>query len=157
MIREVCENCAVSKIGLLENVISGAVDAPRSTAWLVGAFALLALSMAGAGIYGVVSHSVLRRTREIGVRLALGSGRGRVAWLVLTTGLRYTLIGILAGTATSWALAKWLRTLLYEVPVHDPVSFALAPAALVLVAIGASLLPAWRAIGIDPACSLREG
>jgi putative ABC transport system permease protein len=143
MVREVCGECAVSKVARMENV--------------VGLFAALALGMAAAGIYGVVSHSVLRRTREIGVRLALGSGRGRVAWLVLSGGLRSTLIGILLGTAASWGMARWIRTLLFEVPEHDPLSFGMAPAVLVLVAICAGLLPAWRAMRIDPSHSLREG
>jgi putative ABC transport system permease protein len=157
LVKEVCPDCAVSKVARMENVIAQSVESPRSTAWLVGSFALLALGMAAAGIYGVVSHSVLRRTREIGVRLALGSSRAAVAWLVLSTGLRYTLFGIAIGAAASWAMAHWIRTLLFQVPEHDPVSFGLAPAVLVLVALCASLLPTSRALRIDPANSLREG
>jgi ABC-type antimicrobial peptide transport system permease subunit len=126
-------------------------------AWLVGGFALLALGLAAAGIYGVVSHGVVRRTRELGVRLALGASRGRVAWLVIGSSLGYALVGTVAGLAASWALARWIGTLLYGVPEHDPVSFSIAPVALVAVAILASLVPMCRALSIDPAKSLREG
>ena len=109
MVQEVCTNCAVGRIARLESVVSTAVGAPRSTAWLVGGFALLALGLAAAGIYGVVSHAVLRRTRELGVRLALGAGRGRVAWLVVSSSIRYTLAGSVAGLAASWMLAHGSR------------------------------------------------
>jgi len=157
MIQEVCANCAVSKIARMGAVVSSAMEAPRSMAWLVGGFALLALGLAAAGIYGVVSHAVLRRTRELGVRLALGASRRRVAWLVLGSSLRYTLAGAAIGLAASWAIVRWIKTLLYGVAEHDLVSFSIPPVALVAVAILASLFPMYRAIRIDPAKSLREG
>jgi predicted permease len=157
MVQEVCASCAVGKVARMETVVAAAVEAPRSMAWLVGGFALLALGLAAAGIYGVVSHGVVRRTRELGVRLALGASRGRVAWLVIGSSLGYALVGTVAGLAASWALARWIGTLLYGVPEHDPVSFSIAPVALVAVAILASLVPMCRALSIDPAKSLREG
>lgn len=157
MIKEVCANCAVSKIARMETVVAGAVEAPRSMAWLVGGFALLALGLVVAGVYGVVSHGVLRRTRELGVRLALGASRSRVAWLVVGSSLRCTLVGTAVGLAASWALARWIKTLLYGVAEHDLVSFSIAPLVLVTVAIFASLFPMYRAVRIDPAKSLREG
>src|SRR2546422_10878146 len=107
MIKEACANCAVSKIARMGAVVSGAVEAPRSTAWLVGGFALLALGLAAAGTYGVVSHGVIRRTRELGVRLALGASPGRVGWLVVGASLRYMLVGTVAGLSASWALSRW--------------------------------------------------
>jgi len=157
MTKEVCADCAVSKIARMETVVAVAVQAPRSMAWLVGGFALLALGLAVAGIYGVVSHGVLRRTREIGVRLALGAGRSHVAWLVVGSSLRYTLAGTAAGLSASWALARWVKTLLYGVAEHDLVSFAIPPVALTTVGVLASLFPVYRAVRIDPAKSLREG
>ncbi len=156
MIKEVCSNCAVSKIARMETVLSNAVQAPRSTAWLVGSFALLALGLAGAGIYGVVSHRVLRRTRELGVRLALGASRSHIAWLVIGSSLHDTLLGTAIGLAASWALARWIRTLLYGVATHDTVSFSVAPLVLVTAALLACLVPMYRAVRIDPAESLRE-
>jgi len=157
MVQEVCASCAVSKIGLMRDVAAAAVEAPRSTARLVSGLAMLALLLAAAGIYGVVSHGVLRRTRELGVRLALGAGRGRVAALVVASSLRAVAAGAMVGLGCSWGLAHWIRTLLYGIVEHDTVSFALAPVALVAVAVLASLLPVWRAVRIDPARSLREG
>lgn len=157
LIQEVCASCAVGKIARMETVVAAAVEAPRSMAWLVGGFALLALGLAAAGVYGVVSHGVLRRTRELGVRLALGASRGRVAWLVIGSSLSYTLAGTVVGLAASWALARWIATLLYGVPEHDPVSFSIAPLVLLAFAILASLVPVYRALTIDPAKSLREG
>jgi ABC-type antimicrobial peptide transport system permease subunit len=113
--------------------------------------------MAAAGIFGVVSHGVLRRTRELGVRLALGAGRGNVAWLVMGSSLRFTMAGALVGIGASWGLARWVKSLLFGVAEHDLVSFGIAPVVLVAVAVLASLLPMWRAVRIDPARSLREG
>ncbi len=157
MIREVCPACTVSKIAGMDTVVSNSVEAPRSIAWLVGAFALLALGLAAAGIYGVVSHTVIRRTREMGVRLALGASRGHLAWMVMATTLRCTLAGSVAGLAVSWALARVAKTLLFGVVEHDPISFSVAPVVLAAVALLAGLFPMYRAIRIDPAQSLREG
>jgi predicted permease len=155
MIQQVCPNCAVSKIATMEQVVAGAVEAPRSTAWLVGGFALLALGMAAAGIFGVVSHSVLRRTRELGIRMALGAGRLSVAWLILGSSLRFTLAGALVGLVACWPLVRLVKSLLFGIPEHDPLTFVLAPAALVVVAAVAAAFPARRAVRIDPARSLR--
>jgi hypothetical protein len=157
LVHEVCPTCAVSKVASMEQVAASAVEAPKSTAWLVGAFALLALGMAGAGIYGVVNHAVVRRTREMGVRMALGAGRGNVAALVVRSSLRGVLTGSLVGFAIAWALAKLIRSLLFGVAPHDPWSFAAGPVVLVLIALAASAPPAIRAAKIDPAQSLREG
>jgi putative ABC transport system permease protein len=157
MIKEVCANCAVSKIARMETVVAAAVATPRSMAWLVGGFALLALGLAAAGIYGVVSHGVLRRTRELGVRLALGASRTRLAWLVVASSLYYTLMGTVVGLFASWALARWIKAILYGIAEHDPISFSIPPVVLGTVGILASLLPMFRAVRIDPAQSLREG
>jgi putative ABC transport system permease protein len=157
MVKEVCANCAVSRIARMETVVANAVAAPRATAWLVGGFALLALALAAAGIYGVASHAVLRRTRELGVRLALGAGRRHVAWLVMGATLRNTLAGASVGLAVSWALARGIRALLFGIAEHDLASFALPPVLLVAVAIAAGLAPLCRALRIDPAATLREG
>ncbi len=157
MIKQVCATCAVDKIAPMQSIVNRAMDTPRSTAYLVGGFALLALGLAAAGIYGVVSHGVIRRTREVGVRLALGASRNRVAWLVIGSSLRYTLVGTVTGLCVSWALARWIKTLLYGIGEHDLLSFSIPAVALVTVGIIASLFPMYRAIKIDPAQSLREG
>jgi predicted permease len=157
MIQAVCPSCALGKVAGIETLVSDAVQTPRSTAWLVGGFALLALGMAAAGIFGVVSHGVLRRTRELGVRLALGAGRGNVARLVLGSSLRFTFAGAVAGLAASWAMVRWVRSLLFGVAEHDWLSFSAAPVVLLGIAVLAGLVPLLRALRIDPARSLREG
>jgi ABC-type antimicrobial peptide transport system permease subunit len=157
LVAEVCATCAVSKVARMKTLVSAAVEAPRSMAWLVGGFAMLALGLAAIGIYGVVSHGVLRRTRELGVRLALGASRGRVAWLVVGSILRYALLGAVAGLACAWALARWITTLLYGVGEHDLISFSVPPLVLIAAGLTASLYPVYRAVTIDPARSLREG
>jgi putative ABC transport system permease protein len=157
IVRGVCGTCAVSKIASMATVVSGAVAAPRSLAWLVGGFAMLAVMLAAAGVYGVVSHGVLRRTREIGIRLALGASPGSAAWLVMASSLRQVAAGTSVGLVAAWASARWMESLLYGVAIHDVVSFALPPAVLISVALLASLLPMVRAARIDPAKSLRDG
>jgi ABC-type antimicrobial peptide transport system permease subunit len=131
------------------------VEAPRSTAWLVSGFALLALGMAAAGIFGVVAHNVLRRTRELGIRLALGAERSAIAWLIIGSSLRFTFAGAAVGVAACWPMVALIKSLLFGIPEHDPLSFALAPLALLVVAALAAALPARRATRIDPARSLR--
>jgi len=157
IIRGACGTCAVSKIASMETVVSGAVAAPRSLAWLVGGFALLAMTLAAAGVYGVVSHGVLRRTREIGIRLALGASPTSAGWLVMASSLWQVALGTSLGLAAAWVLARWMESLLYGVSSHDVVSFSLPPAVLITVAFLASLPPMVRAARIDPAKSLREG
>jgi putative ABC transport system permease protein len=156
IIREVCGTCAV-KVASMANMVSGAIAAPRSLAWLVGGFALLAVMLAAAGVYGVVSHGVLRRTREIGIRLALGATPGSAGWLVVASSLRQVAAGTSIGLAAAWVLARWMESLLFGVARHDAVSFLLPPAVLIAVALLAGILPMLRAARIDPAESLRVG
>ncbi len=155
-VQRACAECTVSAIAPLRATLERAVQAPRSMAWLVGSFALLALGLAAAGAYGVVSYGVVRRTRELGIRLALGASRARVAWLVIGSSLGCAIAGCGAGLAASWALTRWVRSLLFGIAEHDPASFAIPPVALAAVALLASLIPVLRAIRIDPAASLRE-
>lgn len=153
--REVCATCAVSGVARMSTIVSQAASVPRSLAWLVGGFAIIALVLAAAGIYGVVSHGVLRRTRELGVRLAIGASPASVAWLVVRSSLVQVTTGTAIGLAASWALAHWIASLLYGVGSHDAVSFLLPPVTLVGATLLASLLPMLRAARIDPATSLR--
>jgi putative ABC transport system permease protein len=157
IVHSACPTCAVSKIASMDAVVSDATAAPRSLAWLAGAFAALAVMLAAAGIYGVVSHAVVRRTREIGIRLALGSSPLRAAWLVMASSLRQVALGTAAGLALAWVFARWMQSLLYAVPTHDAISFAAPPVVLAAAALLASLSPLFRAARIDPARSLREG
>ncbi|MFN0107079.1 MAG: ADOP family duplicated permease [Bryobacteraceae bacterium] len=157
LVSEICSNCALTNIARMESILHDARRAPRSLAWLVGGFAFLALAMAAAGIYGVVSNSVLRRTREFGVRLALGASPAHLARIVIVSSVAYTAAGAALGLVVSWILAKSIKSLLYGVAEHDPLAFTLAPALLLAVALAATIPPTIRALRIDPAQSLREG
>ncbi len=157
LVHEVCRTCAVSQVQEMRQVVARAVSEPRSTALLIAGFAALALLLAAAGIYGVVNHSVVRRTRELGIRLALGSSRGRIAGEVLRSSLTNVALGIAVGLSAAWVLTRLMTKLLYGVAPHDAGSFVAGPLLLLAVALAASAAPAWRATRVDPAQSLREG
>jgi putative ABC transport system permease protein len=146
----------VSGIRPLNAVISGALSRPRFHMVLVSCFALLALTLAAVGIHAVVGYLVIQRTREVGIRMALGARRGDVLRLVLRQGLTPVLAGVVAGAALSAAGARVMRTLVFGIAPFDPASFALAGAALILVAVLAAWIPAHRATAVDPLVALRE-
>jgi putative ABC transport system permease protein len=123
---------------------------------LLGGFALLAATIATVGIYGVLSYAVTRRTREIGIRLALGAPPPAVLSLVARRGVGLALAGTAAGLLGALALSRLLRGLLFGVGPSDPVTFAAAPLILVAVALVASYLPARRAARVDPMIALRS-
>ncbi len=128
----------------------------RFQAWLVAAFAALAMLLAAIGIYGVVSRAVVQRTQELGVRMALGASRQSVVWMVVRDGMKFVLAGVALGLFASFGFARVMTGFLYGIKPTDAVTFALAPAVLCIVALIANLSPAMRAAGIDPASALRE-
>jgi ABC-type antimicrobial peptide transport system permease subunit len=121
----------------------------------VVAFAVIALLLAAAGLYGVLSYLVAQRTNEIGVRMALGARRENVLRLMLADGLQPALLGLAVGLATSVAVVREIRSMLYETTPLDPGVFASVTAALLLVAALACLIPAWRASRLNPMEALR--
>jgi predicted permease len=123
---------------------------------LLGTFAAIALLLAVVGIYGVTSYSVEQRTREIGIRAALGANRGSILSLVLRQALRLALVGIAAGVAASFALTRLLSAQLFKVKPLDPLTFAAVPLILLGVALAAACLPARRAARVDPLVALRH-
>lgn len=127
----------------------------RIGAAILGAFGALALLLAAVGLYGVISYSVARRTREVGVRLAIGARPADVLRLVLGQGLRLAVVGIVLGACAAAVVARVLASMLYGVSATDPVAYALAAGVLLLVATLANLLPAWRASRIEPTRALR--
>ena len=143
------------KITTMEATIDEAVSAPRFRAILLGTFAGLALLLAMAGVYGVVSFSVSQRTSEMGLRMALGARRSDIVRLTLVSVLRLTVVGVAAGSIASLALARVLTSMLFATDAHDPVIFVAVPASLIGVACIASMAPALRAARVDPATALR--
>ena len=128
---------------------------PRTLMRLFGLFGLVALALAAAGVYGVLAYSVSRRTKEMGIRTALGATPGQIARLVLRQGLAPAVVGIVIGLAGSLAMTRLMRGLLSGVSPTDPWSFAATAAALLGVALLACCLPASRARRADPLAALR--
>jgi putative ABC transport system permease protein len=141
----------------MEQVVAGSIASRRFATTLLGAFAALALVLAGVGIYGVVAFGVSQRTFELGIRMALGAQRRAVMRLVVSEALAMALVGLGAGLAGAVAVGYAVRSLLVGVPVADPTTLALVSAALAAVALLAAALPARRAAGLDPVRALHEG
>ncbi|MCH9649059.1 MAG: ABC transporter permease [Deltaproteobacteria bacterium] len=137
-------------------LVSASVAPQRFLAALVGGFALMALVMAALGIYGVLSFSVARRTREIGVRLALGAHPKQLLKLILRQGMSLVGIGVVVGLAAAWALSKLLSSQLYEVSASDPLTYGAVAVIVAVVAFIANYLPARRAATVDPLVALRH-
>jgi putative ABC transport system permease protein len=139
----------------LDEHLGRALGQERTNASLIGGFALLALVLAAIGIYGVMSYSVTQRTREIGIRLALGAPRSGVLRLVVGHGMTLTFIGLAIGLAAAFTLTRVISTLLYGVSATDPSTFVGVPVMLAAVALAACYLPARRAVKVDPMVALR--
>ncbi len=146
---------AVFGVESLPQVLARSIWQPRLQAILVGTFAVISLVLAAVGVYSVVSYVVAQRTREIGVRMALGAQQSSVLRLVIAQGVRLTLAGIALGLIGSLAAARLLQGLLFGVGARDPVTFAGVPILLFLVTVLACYLPARRAASVDPAVALR--
>ncbi len=118
-------------------------------------FGLLAVVLVATGLYGTLSYRVNRRTAEIGVRMAMGAGRGQVVWMILRDSLLLTVIGVVAGVPLAMLIGRALATSLYGVMPLDALTYALAVAGLTVVALVASAAPAGRAASVDPLKALR--
>jgi len=139
----------------MDEWVSNTAAQPRLNAILLAVFACVALLIAAIGIYGVLSYSVNQRTREIGLRMALGAPRGRVLLLIVREGMAVGAIGIGVGIAGALALSRALASLVFDVPVRDPLTYAAVAAALTLVALAACVIPARNASRVDPMVTLR--
>jgi putative ABC transport system permease protein len=146
----------VARVGTMTGVVEDSLRQERSTMWLLGGFAALAVVLAAIGIYGVLSYVVRRRGREIGIRIALGAQAVDIVRLVVGQGMRPVLAGIAAGVAAAFALSRLLSSLVYGISATDPATFAAVAALLGLVALAACLLPARQAVRIGGIRALRE-
>ncbi len=154
-IRALDANLPVSDIRTMDGVVAATLSAPRFTGMLLVVFAGLALVLSAIGIYGVLSFIVSRRTREIGIRVAIGAGRADVLRLVLGSGLSLALTGMAIGLAIAFVAGRLMRGLLHEVTPSDPATFAVVAVVLATAALLASFVPAWRATRVDPVNALK--
>jgi predicted permease len=139
----------------LDERVSRLADRPRFETALLGFFAFTGLVMAVIGLYGVMAYITVQRAREIGVRMALGAGRRDILRLILSEGMRLVALGSLVGLAAALAISRVLKSLLFHVGPHDPLSFVAVMLVLGGVALAAALLPARTAMKTDPMAALR--
>jgi len=155
-IHELNPNLVVFDATSLESSEQIASFPQRIAGAFVGAFGLLALALAAIGIYGVTAYTTRQRTHEIGIRMALGANKDDVLRLVIGHGLRLTFIGVAVGLAASFALTRYLRSLLLGVTSTDALTFSSVAFLLCAVTLLASLIPARRAMRVDPMVALRH-
>jgi len=154
-IRAMDPSIPVAQVQTMDDVLSAALGPQRFALVLLGIFAAIALTLAVVGIYGVLSYAVSRRTREIGVRLALGAEQGNVVGMVVRQGMLMALLGVAVGTGVALALSGLMQGLLYQVAPRDLATFVGGPLVFVAVALAACSVPAYRAARVDPARALR--
>lgn len=146
----------VSQAQTLDDVFASTLGSYRVLAILVGLFGSLALVLAALGLYGVLSYLVTQRTREVGIRVALGARATQVVGMILSRGIKLSLIGIAIGTLVAWGAARSVRGFLFGISPHDTATFVVVPLILALVAVVAAYLPARRAAAIDPTQAIRS-
>jgi len=146
---------AIAEIQTMDRIVADQMARPRFTMLLLGIFAAAALLLAAIGIYGVMSYSVAQRTREIGIRMALGALRADVVGMVAGRALWLAAAGVVSGVAGAWGLTRLMKALLFGVTPTDAVTFVAVPIVLVAVTLLASYVPARRASKVDPTVALR--
>jgi putative ABC transport system permease protein len=132
-----------------------ALSLAETAAYIAATFGTVALLLSLLGLYGVISYSVAQRTREVGIRMALGARSGDVLRLVLRQAWWLSAFGVAAGTLLGFALARVVASMLYEISAHDPRVFIITPLVLIAATLLAASVPAWRATRVDPLRALR--
>lgn len=146
---------AAFNVETLEQAVAGTLAPRRTNTLLIAGFGLLAVALSALGVYAVIAHGVAGRTREIGIRIALGAGIPDVLRMVVREGVVLAAIGAAIGVGGAWALSRLMESLLYGTSARDPLVFVLAPVVLVLLAVLATLVPARRASRVDPMIAIR--
>jgi putative ABC transport system permease protein len=154
-IQNVDRDQAVTEVVTLEHVVGESIEQPRLTMFLLGIFATVALTLAAIGIYGVIAYAVEQRTREIGIRMALGAQAPDVLKLVVKNGMTLALIGVVIGVGGALAMTRLMASLLFEVAATDATTFVTVSVGLLAVALLACFIPARRATKVDPLVALR--
>jgi ABC-type antimicrobial peptide transport system permease subunit len=139
----------------MNELVAGTLASRRFTLYTMGAFAFIALFLATLGIYGVVSYAVAKRTREMGVRLALGATGGSVQMMVMKGAMVPVVLGMATGIAGAWALSRVMAGLLYQVSPTDPATFISVTGLLLATAMAACAVPAYRGTRVDPMVTMR--
>jgi putative ABC transport system permease protein len=146
----------VANVRTLDDVLAASVSQPRFRTLLLGFFALIALTLAAIGVYGLLAHGVAQRINEFGLRMALGAPPGTVVRLVLRQGLTLALIGVAVGLLAAIAGVRALNSVLFEISPWDPVAWIVSAGTLLAVSLLASWVPARRALRVDPVVALRN-
>jgi predicted permease len=155
-IHAIDRSLAIFDFATMEEHLTDALFLPRLAGTLFGIFGLLGLSLAALGLYGVISHWVSRRTREIGIRLAIGARAGEVQRLIIRQGMTLVAVALLPGLAAAWILAKLFTSFLYGVQVHDAATFLVVPLLVVSVSLLACWIPSLRIARVNPCTALRQ-
>jgi putative ABC transport system permease protein len=154
-VRSLDANVPVGEVATMQERLAGSLAATRFELFLFGAFAALAMALAGVGIYGVMSYSVRLRTHEMGIRMALGAGARDVLKMVFRDGLRIGIAGVVLGVILATALTRLMSTLLFGVKAIDVLTFGSAAGVLLVITVTASFIPSRRAAKADPLRVLR--
>jgi putative ABC transport system permease protein len=155
VVQQLNKDLPLFQIRTMDDMLGTSIARQRMSMLVFVVFAIVALTLASVGLYGVVAHGVTERTHEIGVRIALGAEQRHVLGLVVRQGLTMALVGTAIGVAGSIALSRWIQGLLFGVTATDPMTFAAVVATLLTVALVACYVPAWRATRVDPTTALR--
>jgi putative ABC transport system permease protein len=155
-VREADPQQPISRLRSIEAVLADSLAQRRFNTWIVGLFAATALLLAAIGTYGVMAFAVTSRTRELGVRAALGASPGDLVRMVLRQGLLLTLAASAIGLIAAVSLTRFMASMLFNVAPRDPFTFVLVAAVLAVVAIAATLIPARRAMTVNPITALRD-
>jgi len=156
IVRDLDKNLPLVQTRTMDQVLDTSIARQRVSMIIFVVFAIVALTLASVGLYGVVAHGVTERTHEIGVRMALGAEQRHVIGLVVKQGLSMAALGTAIGVAGALALSRWVQGLLFGVTATDPMTLASVVAMLLAVALIACYVPAWRATRVDPTTALRS-